>query len=47
MKTIDLGKVVFLLFIAVLSGCANNIADPDKYSGYIGDYSNLEEYKTA
>lgn len=36
-------KIAIVTGIVVLSGCTSKIASPDKYSGFLKDYSNLKE----
>lgn len=38
--------VPFCLASAILSGCTSTLVEPDQYSGFLVDYSNLKEEKT-
>jgi len=43
--------IIFRFFVVILSaltvGCASNYVTPDEYSGYLSDYSKLEQVDTA
>lgn len=43
MRTHTLFKVAVLSGLLALSGCASKITQPDKYSGFLKDYSGLKE----
>ncbi|WP_436859431.1 DUF3313 domain-containing protein [Citrobacter tructae] len=47
MRTKTLFKVAALAGLLALSGCASKITQPDKYSGFLKDYSGLQETKSA
>ncbi|QMI05225.1 DUF3313 domain-containing protein [Citrobacter sp. RHB25-C09] len=47
MRTETLFKVAALAGLLALSGCASKITQPDKYSGFLKDYSGLQETKSA
>lgn len=47
MRTQTLFKVAALAGLLALSGCASKITQPDKYSGFLKDYSGLTETKSA
>ncbi len=40
-------KVAVLSGLLALSGCASKVAAPDQYSGFLKDYSGLQEMKSA
>lgn len=40
-------KVAVLTGLLALSGCASKVTQPDKYSGFLKDYSGLQETKSA
>lgn len=47
MRTHTLFKVAVLSGLLALSGCASKITQPDKYSGFLKDYSGLKETTSA
>ena len=47
MRAQTLFKVAVLTGLLALSGCASKITQPDKYSGFLKDYSGLKETKSA
>ncbi|MBV8044890.1 DUF3313 domain-containing protein [Pluralibacter sp.] len=47
MRTTTLLKVAALTGMLALTGCASKIAQPNQYSGFLKDYSNLKETTTA
>lgn len=47
MRTHTLFKVAVLTGLLALSGCASKVTQPDKYSGFLKDYSGLQEVKSA
>lgn len=47
MRTETLFKVAALAGLLALSGCASKITQPDKYSGFLKDYSGLQETTSA
>ncbi|EHK0946051.1 DUF3313 domain-containing protein [Citrobacter farmeri] len=47
MRTHTLFKVAVLTGLLALSGCASKVTQPDKYSGFLKDYSGLKETKSA
>lgn len=47
MRTLSFGKVAALCGLLALSGCASKITQPDKYSGFLNNYSNLQETTSA
>ena len=47
MRTHTLFKVAALTGLLVLSGCASKVTQPEKYSGFLKDYSGLKETKSA
>ena len=47
MRTQTLFKVAVLTGLLALSGCASKVTQPDKYSGFLKDYSGLKETKSA
>ena len=47
MRTNTLFKVAALSGLLLLAGCASKVAAPDQYSGFLKDYSGLQETKSA
>lgn len=47
MRTHFIFKVAALAGLLALAGCASKIAAPEKYSGFLKDYSNLKETTSA
>lgn len=47
MRTHTLFKVAVLSGLLALSGCASKITQPEKYSGFLKDYSSLKETTSA
>jgi len=47
MRTHALFKVATLCGLLALAGCASKVAQPDKYSGFLGDYSGLQQTTSA
>ncbi|ADO48653.1 DUF3313 domain-containing protein [[Enterobacter] lignolyticus] len=47
MRTITLFKVAALAGTLALTGCASKLAQPNQYSGFLKDYSNLKETTSA
>ncbi|NDO82203.1 hypothetical protein CJP72_15935 [Citrobacter sp. NCU1] len=47
MRAQTLIKVAVLTGLLALSGCASKITQPEKYSGFLKDYSGLKETKSA
>ncbi|HFZ8993405.1 TPA: DUF3313 domain-containing protein [Citrobacter freundii] len=47
MRTKTFFKVAALSALLALSGCASKITQPDKYSGFLKDYSGLKEATSA
>lgn len=47
MRTRTVFKIAVLVGLLALSGCANKITPPDKYSGFLKDYSSLKETQSA
>ena len=47
MRTTSIAKVAALCGLLALSGCASKITQPDKYSGFLNNYSNLQETTSA
>ena len=47
MRTHTLFKVAVLTGLLALSGCASKVTEPDKYSGFLKNYSDLKETKSA
>ena len=47
MRTQTLFKVAVLTGLLALSGCASKVTEPDKYSGFLKNYSDLKETKSA
>lgn len=47
MRAQTLFKVAVLTGLLALSGCASKITQPDKYSGFLKNYSGLKETKSA
>ena len=47
MRTHTLLKVAVLSGLLALSGCASKVTQPDKYSGFLKDYSGLKETTSA
>jgi hypothetical protein len=47
MRNITILKLSVITGLLVLTGCASKIASPDKYSGFLKDYSGLKETKSA
>jgi dipeptide transport system substrate-binding protein len=47
MRTRVLFKVAALAGMLALTGCASKLAQPNQYSGFLKDYSNLKEATTA
>lgn len=47
MRTRALFKVAMLAGLLALSGCASKITQPEKYSGFLKDYSSLKETTSA
>ncbi|MET6677807.1 DUF3313 domain-containing protein [Citrobacter amalonaticus] len=47
MRTHTLFKVAVLTGLLALSGCASKVTQPDKYSGFLKDYSGLKETTSA
>ena len=47
MRTHFIFKVAALAGLLALTGCASKIAAPEKYSGFLKDYSNLKETTSA
>ena len=47
MRTHTFFKVAVLSGLLALSGCASKVAAPDQYSGFLKDYSGLQEMKSA
>ena len=47
MRTQTLFKVAVLTGLLALSGCASKVTQPEKYSGFLKDYSGLKETKSA
>lgn len=47
MKTTKILQVALIAGAVLLAGCTNHVTQADKYSGFLGDYSNLKETKTA
>ena len=45
MRTQTLFKVAVLTGLLALSGCASKVTQPDKYSGFLKNYSDLKETK--
>lgn len=43
MRTTSFAKVAALCGLLALSGCASKITQPDKYSGFLNNYSDLKE----
>ena len=41
MRTTSFAKVAALCGLLALSGCASKITQPDKYSGFLNNYSDL------
>lgn len=44
MRTHTLFKVAVLTGLLALSGCASKVTQPDKYSGFLKNYSDLQNY---
>lgn len=42
MRTHTLFKVAVLTGLLALSGCASKVTQPDKYSGFLKNYSDLQ-----
>ena len=47
MRTQTLFKVAVLTGLLALSGCASKVTEPEKYSGFLKNYSDLKETKSA
>lgn len=47
MRTTLLLKITALAGLLILTGCASKIAQPEQYSGFLKDYSNLKESTSA
>lgn len=47
MKKIKLMQAALITGALLLAGCTNHVTQSDKFSGFLGDYSNLKETKTA
>ena len=47
MRTQTLFKVAVLTGLLALSGCASKVTAPDKYSGFLKNYSDLKETQSA
>ncbi len=47
MRTTSFAKVAALCGLLALSGCASKITQPDKYSGFLNNYSDLKETTSA
>ena len=47
MRTHFIFKVAALAGLLALAGCASKIASPEKYSGFLKDYSKLKETTSA
>lgn len=47
MRTHTFFKVAALAGVIALSGCASKVAEPTQYSGFLKDYSNLQETTSA
>ena len=47
MRTTSIAKVAALCGLLALSGCASKITQPDKYSGFLNNYSDLKETTSA
>ncbi|VTP68658.1 Protein of uncharacterised function (DUF3313) [Leclercia adecarboxylata] len=47
MRTNTLFKVAALSGLLLLAGCASKVAAPDQYSGFLKDYSGLQETTSA
>lgn len=47
MRTHTLFKVAVLSGLLALTGCASKVAEPDQYSGFLKDYSNLQQTTSA
>ncbi|WP_080188691.1 DUF3313 domain-containing protein, partial [Salmonella enterica] len=47
MRTHTLFKVAVLTGLLALSGCASKVTQPDKYSGFLKNYSDLQETTSA
>ncbi len=47
MRTHTLFKVAVLTGLLALSGCASKVTQPDKYSGFLKNYSDLKETTSA
>ncbi|KNC91946.1 DUF3313 domain-containing protein [Trabulsiella odontotermitis] len=47
MRTKALLSVAVITAMMALTGCASKIAEPEKYSGFLKDYSNLKETTSA
>ncbi|WP_413529139.1 DUF3313 domain-containing protein [Rahnella inusitata] len=45
MKKIKLLQAALITGALLLAGCTNHVTQADKYSGFLGDYSNLKEKK--
>jgi hypothetical protein len=47
MRTHTLFKVAVLTGLLTLAGCASKVAEPDNYSGFLKDYSGLQQTTSA
>lgn len=47
MRTHSFFKIATLCGLLALTGCASKVAEPEKYSGFLNDYSGLQETTTA
>ncbi|MCZ8870900.1 DUF3313 family protein [Escherichia albertii] len=47
MQISSIAKAAALCGLLALSGCASKITQPDKYSGFLNNYSNLKEATSA
>ncbi|MEZ6877300.1 DUF3313 domain-containing protein [Enterobacter sp. KBR-315C3_2022] len=47
MRTHTLFKVAVLSGLLALAGCASKVAEPDQYSGFLKDYSGLQQTTSA
>lgn len=47
MKKIKLLQAALVTGALLLAGCTSHVTQSEKFSGFLGDYSNLKETKTA
>jgi len=47
MRTHSLIQVAVLSGLLALTGCASKVTQPEKYSGFLKDYSNLQQATSA